>query len=311
MFELRIRGYLWIIVGAACLLVLVVGVVRFNQFGESVARQTFQTERLDLLNRTRLALASASEAEKSAVLGATDEDSRGYADQAGGATTQADRLRLELQRLLEHGGSARERALLVQFSEVFAKFQRVDTELLALAVKNTNIKAAALAFGPASEAIGDMNAALSAVVSKSTVWPESRSVVLLALGAENAVLRNQALLAPHIAEESDVRMDEFEARMKDQAREVQRDLDVLAALPKLSEDPDLAKAIGAYRTFSDVKTKILTLSRENTNVRSLSMSLTQKRRVMLVCQETLAALEQAITDEPGSGLPRARPASPR
>jgi len=38
------------------------------------------------------------------------------------------------------------------FSECFADYQRIDRDLLALAVKNTNIKAFALAFGPAAEA---------------------------------------------------------------------------------------------------------------------------------------------------------------
>ena len=311
MARLRIRDYLWIVVGAVLFLVVVIGVVRFNQYGQSVARSAFQTERVDLANRTRLALASASEAEKSAVLAVTDEDSRGYADQARAATTQADRLRQELQRLLRQGGTARELELFAQFSEFFAEFQRIDGELLTLAVKNTNIKASSLAFGPAAQAIGDMNTPLSNIVAKGASWPESRNIALLALGAENAALRIQVLLAPHIAEESDKRMDEFEARMSEQAREVQKDLDDLAALPKLGKDPDLARAASAYRTFSAVKTQILALSRENTNVRSLSMSLTQKRRVMLLCQETLAALQQAITDEPGSALARGRPVSPR
>ena len=311
MTRFRIRNYLWIIVGAALFLVVVVGVVRFNQYGKAVARAAFQTERLELANGTRLALASASEAEKSAVLAVTDEDSQGYADQARAATTQADRLRLELQRLLKQGGTARELDLFAQFSEFFGEFQRVDSELLALAVRNTNLKANALSFGLAEQSIGEMNTALSNIVARSATWPESRNVALLALGAQNAALRIQVLLAPHIAEESDKKMDDLEALMNAQAREVQKDLDGLAALPKLGGDPDFRTAASAYQRYGAVKTQILALSRENTNVRSLSISLTQKRRVMLLCQETLAALQQAITDEPGSGLPHARPASPR
>ncbi len=311
MARFRIRNYLWFIGGAVFFLALVVGALRFNQYGQSVAREAFRAERLDVANRTRLALASASEAEKSAVLAVTDEDSRVYADQARAATTQADRLRLELQRLLKLGGTAHELDLFKQFSESFAEFQRVNSKLLALAVKNTNLKATALSFGPATKSIDDMIASLSSVVAKSANWPESRNIALFALGAESAVLRIQVLLAPHIAEESDSRMDELEAQMNEHAREVQKDLTELAALPKLRGDPDLVKATAHYREFIALKTQVLALSRENTNVLSLSMSLTQKRRVMLLCQETLAALVQAINEEPESGLPQGRPASPR
>ena len=312
MVRTRIRDYLWMAVGAALFLVLILVVLRFNQYGKSVAQAAFQASRIDLVSRTRLALASASEAEKSAVLAITDEDSQGYADQARAATTQAERVRLELQRLLKQGGTAREADLFTQFSEAFAEFQRVDSDLLALAVKNTNLKAYALAFGPAEQSIEEMNRALSNIVAKSTDWPESRNVALLALGAEAAVLRIQVLIAPHIAEESDKKMDELEALMNAQGRDVQKDLDGLAALPKLGGDPDLGTAASAYRRFSAVKSQILVLSRENTNVRSLSISLTQKRKVMLLCQETLAALQQAITEEPVSAAAsNGKPASPR
>jgi len=300
----RIRDFLWLIVGAAFFLVLIVGVARFNQYGKAVARASFQTERLDLIRRTRLALATASEAEKSAVLAVSDEDSQGFADQARAATTQAERLRREVQRLLSQGGTAHEADLFAQFSEMFTEFQRIDGELLALTVKNTNMKAYSLAFGPAAQLIDDMNAPLSNIAAKSANWPESRNVALLALGAQNAALSIQVLLAPHIAEESDKRMDEFEARMNEQALVARKDLDELAAVPKLSGDPDLAKATSAYGKFNAVKTQVLSLSRENTNVRSLTISLTQKRRVMLLCQETLARLEQAIIEEPKSGVPQ-------
>ncbi len=311
MVRLRIRDNLWMAVGAALFLVLVLVILRFNQYGQSATVAAFQARRLDLVSRTRLALASAAEAEKSAVMAVTDEDSIGYADQARAATTQADSVRRELQRLLVQGGTTREVELFGQFSEHFAEFQRIDSDLLALAVKNTNLKAYALAFGPAEQSIGEMNAALSHIMVKSAAWHESRDVALLALGAEVAALRIQVLLAPHIAEESVGRMDELEARMNSAARDVQRALGGLAELPKLGAEPDLGLATAAYGRFSAVKTQILALSRENTNVRSLSISLTQKRKVMLLCQETLAALQQAITEETVPGVARGKPPSPR
>jgi len=311
MLGLRIRNNLWMLIGATLFLVLILVILRFNQYGQTAAREAFQAKRLDLVTQTRLALASASEAEKSAVMAVTDEDSVGYAAQARAATTQAERVRRELQQALSQGENAREKNLFAQFSEAFAEFQRIDNDLLALAVKNTNIKAYSLAFGPAQQWVDNMNGALSKIVAKSAAWPEFHNTATLALGAEAAVLRIQALLAPHIAEESDQKMDELEALMNGHAREVQKNLDGLAAYPKLAGDSELEAAASAFRRYSAVKTQILALSRENTNVRSLAMSLTLKRKVMLACQETLAALQQAIADEAQGNALHARPQSPR
>ena len=311
MLSLRLRNNLWMLIGAALFLALILVVLRFNQYGQTAAREALQAKRLDWVNQARLALASASEAEKSAVMAVTDEESVDFAAQARAATTQAESVRHELQQALSQGGNAREKDLLGQFSAAFAEFKRIDDDLLAMAVKNTNIKAYGLAFGPAQQLVDNMNGALSKIVTKSAAWPEFRNTAMLALGAEAAVLRIQALLAPHIAEESDQNMDELEARMNEHAREVQGNLDGLAAYPKLAGDSELEAAASAFRQYSAVKTQILALSRENTNVRSLAISLTQKRKVMLACQETLAALQQAITDEAQGIAAQARPPSPR
>jgi hypothetical protein len=295
-------------IGAAVFLAVILVVMRFNQYGQAAAQTALRAKRLDLVSQARLALASASEAEKSAVLAVTDEDSQRYADQARAATAQAESARLELRRWLQQGGNAREEELFTQFSQAFADFQRIDSDLLVLAVKNTNIKAYGLAFGPAEQSINEMHSALFRIVEKSAAWPESRNVALLALGAETAALRIQVLFAPHIAEESDSKMDQLEALMNERASEVQKDLDGLGAVKKLNGDSDLETATAAYQRFRAVKTQILALSRENTNVRSLSISLTQKRRVMSLCQDSLASLQQAITEEP---VARGTPTSPR
>ena len=77
-------------------------------------------------------------------------------------------------------------------------------------------------------------------------------------------------------------MDAMETRMTKDDQEVHKDLDGLAALSVFNGDTDLATAISAYARFSEVRAKIIPLSRENTNVRSLAISLNQKRKVMLV-----------------------------
>ena len=93
--------------------------------------------------------------------------------------------------------------------------------------------------------------------------------------------------------------------------QVRKSLGGLAALVRFSKDPDLATAAARYVEFSHIRTQILALSRENTNVRSLSISLNQKRKVMLACQAALGALQQAILAEPIAGTTYGAPPRPR
>ena len=306
-----IRDVLWMATGAAVLLVCVLIVLHLQKDQDPTAQLAFKARRVDLVGRMQFDLASASEAEKSAVLAITDQDSQTFADQACAASAKVEQERRELGKLLTAGGTQGEKDLLAQFTEAFAEFQRIDNDLLALAVKNTNLKAYSLAFGPADTRLNEMNAALSRLVAANANSPDAKSIMLLAFGAQTSALRIQTLLPPHIAEENDKKMDELEALMATEDAQVRKSLDGLNVLARFREDPDLETATARYAEFSKIKTQILVLSHENTNVRSLSTSLNQKRKAMLACQAVLSALQQAILAEPIAGVTYGTPVRPR
>jgi hypothetical protein len=308
-----LRDFLWMAVGAAVLLAFILLVLHFQMLQNPAAQLAFKAKRVELVERMRLSLASASEAEKSAVMAITDEDSQTYADEARTATAKVEQGRREMQQILEPGGTKHEKEFLTQFSKAFVEFQRIDKDLLDLAVKNTNLKAYNLAFGPAAATLKEMDTALAHVVAANGNFAsaDDLKVTQLADGARIAALRLLTLLPPHIAEESDQKMDEMEAVMAKEDQAVRQNLEGLAAHPSLSSNPDLTTATVRYARFTELKTQILKLSRENTNVRSLTLSLSQKRKVMLVCQDALAALEQVIQEEPIAGLSNRTPVSPR
>lgn len=297
--------------GAVIMLLVFLVVFHFYQKQNPAAQLASKASRVDLVSRMRLALASASEAEKSAVLATTDQDSQTFADQARAAATEVEQERQELGGLLKSEATQGEKDLFSQFSELFAEFRRIDDELLNLAVKNTNIKAYGLAFGPAAAAINEMITALSRLIASTAGSPEEKQVMILVYGAEISALHLQTLLPPHIAEESDQTMDKLEALMSGDDKRIRKNLKELAALPKLNRNADLAAAASSHARFSKIKTQILALSRENTNVKSLSISLNQKRKVMLLGQETLNKLQQAILEEPIAGVTYGRPPRPR
>ena len=256
----RERNWLRMAAGAVVMLLLVL-LVFDHQSARSPARLLeIKTRKSDLVGRMRYSLAAASEAEKSALLAGTDQDSQAFADQARAATTEVEQLRSTLGEIFASGASQKEKDLLATFSEAFGVFQRVDRDLLALAVKNTNLKAFALAFGPAAQAAKEMDSTLSHFLAKHTTLPSK--TLLLAASAQAAVLRLETRLAPHIAERSDQKMDEMEALMAKDDRQVREGLDGISAQADLRADADLATARSSYAQFSELRARILALSRE-------------------------------------------------
>ena len=295
-----LRDFFWMSAGAVILLAVILTVLHVQKSRNPADRIAFMAKRVELVGRIRLAVAAASEAEKSAVMATTDRESQEFADQARGATAAVEHGRMELAELLRSSGTRSEEALLARFSQAFAEFRRIDNELLALAVQNTNLKAQRLAFGPAAAAVKEMDAALSRNVAEHTHWT-SRDTVRGSRLADDARIRSlriQTLLFPHIAEESDRKMDELETLMAKEDREIRRDLESLTTLTRSAGSSDIDMAKARYDEFGRIRSQIIKLSRENTNVRSLTISLNRKRKAMAMCQDALAALEQAIRQEP-------------
>jgi hypothetical protein len=307
------KDFLWMAAGAAIMLAVTLVLLHMDQGQNPAAQVAFKAGRIERVQRMRLNLASASEAEKNAVMAITDEDSRKFADQSRAQVAAVELDRNELEGDLRKGGTENERNLLGQFTQAFGEFQQIDKDLLDLAVRNTNLKAYSLAFGPAAQTLSEMDAALSHLAAQdaNSASPQALRIVQLADGARIAAMRIQAMLAPHIAEESDQKMTEMEARMARDDTEVHKDLDGLATLLKSASTADLETAMSRYAQYSDMRTQILKLSRENTNVLSLTLSLGRKRNVASVCQESLAALEQAIQQEPIAGVTYGTPVHPR
>jgi hypothetical protein len=292
----------WLLVGAVLLVLLLVLGWHFHRDPSPAQELADKASRVDLVGRMQLDLASASEAEKSAVLAITDQASQAFADQAREASARAAQEERELSNRLTAAGSQREKELFAEFAKSFGNLQRVDAEVLALAVKNTNLKAYGLLFGPARDTLAQMDAALARVAAKYSDATDAKRVLLMAFGARIGVLRIQAELAPHIAEESDAKMDQMEAEMAKEEMQIRQDLDGLKALATVASDADLATAGSSYLKYGEIKARILLLSRENSNVRSLALSLNQKRQAMVLCLDALNALRQEILAEPIAGV---------
>jgi hypothetical protein len=305
------RNFLWMTAGASVFLAVWVAAMRFYKDPDCAGQFLFKAKRIELVGEMREALASASEAEKSAVMAITDSDSQIFADQARVSSALVENKSTELMSQLDAGGTGREKDVLAQFSQAFAELKRIDYDLLSLAVQNSNVKAYNLAFGPAVAELNKMDVALSKMMAENadSASASAKQIMLLASIAQSAALRIQTYLAPHVAEENDQKMDELETMMTNQDQKVRSSLRELVGI--LGETPDLKTALSRYAQHAKLRAQIIKLSRENTNVRSLSISLNQKRKAMFACQAALTTLEQAIQEEPTETMNCGIPANPR
>lgn len=251
-------------------------------------------QRLQLVTAMRLNLAAAEEAEKSAVLADTDEASLVFAQESNARSQAVENDRRAFEALLAQGGSTKQKSLFLQFTQAFAELRQIDRDILDLAVRNTNLKAFAMAFGPAARILDEFNRSLSDLVDENMSSPGAQNVLIQAFKAQKGLLKVQTLLAPHVIEASDEKMDSLEAEMSRHEGETAMALETLAGLDSLEGRDSLAQARDAFGRYVELKRQILTLSRENTNVRSMILSLSKKRTVSAACQEALAALEEDL-----------------
>jgi hypothetical protein len=232
----------------------------------------------------------ASNASDRAVLADTDEASVEFAKQAE-ATIQSVRTGVaELGATLQRLGYNDEWRLLDEFSKRFDDYAKVDKDVLALAVENTNLKAQRLSFGPVREAADAFRDALDAVATGAPARERTR-VEATTLRALLAVRDIQVLQAPHIAEADDAAMSRLEKEMS--ARESTA-RDALKAVEGVSPKETLDAASAALDKFEKLSGELVTLSRRNTNVKSLALSLKPKPALTAACDASLVALEDAL-----------------
>jgi hypothetical protein len=227
-----------------------------------------------------------------AVMADTDEASLAFARETE-QTTQLVQQDVEaLKPNLAGLGYSSETRLLEEFQRRFSEYRALDTSILGLAVENTNLKAQRLSFGPAQQAADAFSAALDKITRSVPAAPWR--VAALAATAMAAVREIQVLQAPHIAEPEDAAMTRIEERMATSEAAARGALQALGGLLPSESRPQLAEAAAALDRFMSANAEIIRLSRRNSNVRSLALSLGQKRTLTARCEETLRSLQDAL-----------------
>ena len=251
------------------------------------------TEARRLTADTLVQFTRAGDAANRAVMADTDDASAAFAREAEQATLAVQRDADALKPLLADLDYSNESHLLEEFARRFAEYRRLDRNILDLAVENTNLKAQRLSFGPARDAANQFRDALEAVAPIDAAKDGWRVKALVA-GAVANVRDIEALQAPHIAASDEAAMTRLEQQMAAQEAAARRTLEALTGVVRPDARPKLASAVAALDTFAGLNTQIVSLSRRNSNVRSLALSLGQKRNLTAACDDGLRALQDAL-----------------
>ena len=254
------------------------------------AVMTEQAEARRLASQLEVSFADANEAANRAVLADTDEASvaaaKESAEDSKAAQGALDQLKPHLQSL----GYQAEISSLQRFATKFDECRKLDAEILPLAVENTNLKAQRLSFGEAQESADAFGAAVDAVAAAA----RSADGALQASRARGAVVAMQVLQARHIAEADDAAMDRLEQQMATEEQNARTAVQRLRAAAGGASGKDLEAATAALDRFVSVNREIVQLSRRNTNVRSLALTLGRKRVVAAEAEDQLKSLGEAL-----------------
>jgi hypothetical protein len=246
-----------------------------------------------LASDTHVQFTQAADAANRAVMADTDEGATAAANEARRARQAVERNVVALETILQAQGYRADLRVLAGFKERFDEYRRLDDEILPLAVENTNVKAQRLSFGPVREAADAFRSALERAV-KATGRREPCQSDALAARAVSALRQVQVLQGPHIAEADSAAMTRMEEQMTASEADARQAVHLLKATLPPSASPYLGEALAALDRFDALHTELIALSRRNSDVHSLALSLGRKRVVSANCADHLRALEEAL-----------------
>jgi hypothetical protein len=252
------------------------------------------TKAVEIISRMRINLLKSTDLEKGAVMAVTDEESQALAEQSRKSADAVERDYHELKGLIAAAEIDKEMKLLKEFSDNWEKLRVIDRELLSLAVENTNIKAANLSFTSAARAIADFERLLSQLMDIPTSDGDRAQTAKLSYQAVTAAFSIYRLETPHINEAEDKKMDEMENLMGVNEKNVRSALSNLSRLTDRRGRTIFDDASSAFSKFMEAHREVIRLSRMNTNIKSLQLSLGRKRKGAAQCEEILNSLQDIV-----------------
>jgi hypothetical protein len=250
-------------------------------------------QKLETLSDLRINFLRSIKAEKLAVMAETDEASLAFADESKRASEAVEANLKELSRLVGMHPAADESKLLQEFEAAWEPVRKIDRGILDLAVQNTNLKAFRLSFGKGRETVERFEDALKGL----TRGVSDVRLIRAAGDALSAELKILSLHAPHVVSPDDDEMNRIEQVIRANQEVVHRSLEGLARMAPADKRPYVSAAEAADREFTEVTATVIALSRQNTNVNSLNISLDRKQKMTALCEALLDQLHKTFRSQ--------------
>lgn len=256
-----------------------------------------QVRKGQVVAQMRIDLLTAVEAEKNVLLAGTVQAAGDFADKARKASDAVEKGRVELEAISRRDDIAPQADLLAQFSKAWAEFRTIDAVLLELAVQKTNEQAARLSATRGLDLLLSFQKALETAMLRGPQGIAGSQILpVQCFKAYAGAATVLGLQAPHIAEATDANMDALEARIAAAAAQTRAALDAAQAATSGSAKAELEQARAVFDEFMAVNAQVITLSRINSDVKSLALSMERKRMVAASCLDTLGALQDSVNE---------------
>lgn len=253
---------------------------------QDVLRTLLEKERL--VTQARYQLLLAASATKNAVLATSQDAAAQFAGEARNASNQVEQALGRLGELVRQDREPKEATALAQIKTDFGQLQTVAGAIWGMVGRNTNLRASVLSHTEATQAVGRLEQALARVIDSSDC-PAARE----ALRAVAAALTLLSLEDRHIDLEGAADMDRLETAMAEQHTLALAALDRLA--PLLAADaPTLAAAREAWNTLWTTNATVVRLSRENSNINALVLTMGRSRQMLAQTLDDLEALHALL-----------------
>lgn len=310
MQHLRLRTKFGMIIGVlifTALLIAAVGIYQLKSLNAKVQSLVDITvKELYVTNLIEIELHRAVRAQKNCIISTDDDESKRFANLSRKHEEAANQSRIELAKLIDLHGSAEEKETVNEFDRNWAEFQKIEKDLLALAEKNSNIKASNLLNGIVLEKLNTLELLLSPLPAmmeaEQTAKPDPLRAV--SIPKKNRLISEALLqlhtlyrvLNQHNNANTELEKNPFETQWKSLERGIDEKLISLKTMSdsKDKESEPIARATTAYGEFKDMTSQVLKLSRENTVNLSTALSTGTLRELVDSCDLTLVRLKTSL-----------------